>query len=256
MDILKREQSEDGVLTLTLNRPDRKNAIDLPLAAELLQALDRAAENSGVRAVVITGSGDAFCAGGDLVGDAEERSMLALMRQISRPALALHRFSKPTLAKVNGTAAGAGWNLALGCDLVVASDTARFCQIFARRALSLDYGGSWLLPRLVGLHRAKELALLADWVSAAEAEKLGLVNRVVPRDELDPFVDDWAKRLATGPPIALSLSKRMLSEASFRSFEEAIDSEITSQAVNLASRDTHEGFKAFFEKRAPKFEGR
>lgn len=256
MDILKRDQSEAGVLTLTLNRPERKNAIDLPLAGELLRALEAAAENAAVRAVVITGTGDAFSAGGDLVGDGDERSILALMRQISRPALALHRFAKPTLAKVNGTAAGAGWNLALGCDLVVASDQARFCQIFARRALSLDYGGSWLLPRLVGLHRAKELALLADWVSAEQAEKLGLVNRVVPRNELDAFVDDWAGRLAAGPPIALSLSKRMLSESSFRSFEQAIDVEATSQAVNLASRDTREGFQAFFEKRAPKFEGR
>lgn len=256
MEFLKREQSDEGVLTLALNRPERKNAIDLPLAEELLQALDAAAENAAVRAVVLTGTGDAFCTGGDLVGDGDERSLLALMRQISRPALALHRFPKPTLAKVNGTAAGAGWNLALGCDLVVASDAARFCQIFARRALSLDYGGSWLLPRLVGLHRAKELALLADWVSAEEAAALGLVNRVVPAAELDGFVDDWSRRLAAGPPIALSLSKRMLSEASFRSFEEAIDVEVTSQAVNLASRDTREGFQAFFEKRAPKFEGR
>ena len=256
MESLKREQSGEGVLTLTLNRPERKNALDLPLAEELLQALDAAAENAAVRAVVLTGAGDAFCAGGDLVGDGDERSLLTLMRRISRPALALHRFPKPTLAKVNGTAAGAGWNLALGCDLVVASDAARFCQIFARRALSLDYGGSWLLPRLVGLHRAKELALLADWVSAAEAAALGLVNRVVPAAELDGFVDDWSRRLAAGPPIALSLSKRMLSEASFRSFEEAIDVEVTSQAVNLASRDTREGFQAFFEKRAPKFEGR
>ena len=256
MDILKRNQSDTGVLTLTLNRPERKNSIDLPLAGELLEALDSAAENTSVRAVVITGAGDAFCAGGDLAGEGGWLSLLALMRQISRPALALHRFPKPTLAKVNGTATGAGWNLALGCDLIVASDEARFCQIFARRAPSLDYGGSWLLPRLVGLHRAKELALLADWVSAEEAEKLGLVNRVVPAAELDAFSDDWAKRLAQGPPIALSLSKRMLSEASFRSFEEAIDVEATSQVVNITSRDAREGFKAFFEKRAPKFEGR
>jgi len=256
VDILKRDQSEEGVLTLTLNRPERKNSIDLTLADELLRALEAAAENSAVRAVVITGAGDTFSTGGDLAGDGVKRSALAVMRQITRPALALHRFGKPTLAKVNGTAAGAGWNLALGCDLVVASDQARFCQIFARRALSLDYGGSWLLPRLVGLHRAKELALLADWVSAEEAAKLGLVNRVVPAAELDAFVDDWARRLAAGPPIALALSKRMLTEASARSFEEAVDIEATSQAVNFASEDTREGLKAFFEKRAPKFEGR
>ena len=256
MDILLRDQSATGVLTLTLHRPERKNAIDLALAGELVAALAQAEETPSVRVVVLAGAGDGFCSGGDLVGGDDSRHVLGVMRQISQPAVALHRFSKPTIARVHGVAAGAGWNLALGCDLVVAADDARFCQIFIRRGLSLDYGGSWLLPRLVGLQRAKQLALLGGFVSAAEAQALGLVNRVVPRGELDAAVAEWAEVLAAGPPIALAISKRMLQESGAQGFEAAIEMECSSQCVNLATEDTREGFRAFFEKRKPRFEGR
>ncbi len=153
-------------------------------------------------------------------------------------------------------AAGVGMNLALGCDLVVASDRARFSEIFARRGLSLDGGGSWLLPRLVGLHKAKELALFADVISADEALQLGLVNRVVPVDELDALVEEWATRLAAGPPIALAMTKRMLNRAFEQSFEQALDDEARSQTVNFGTRDTVEAIAAFLQKRDPTFEGR
>ncbi len=256
MASLQQSTSEDGVRTLTLDRPERKNAIDLQLAAELTDALRAAEADDAVRALVVTGAGRTFSAGGDLGGGGDRGHMMSIMRRITAPALTLHHFSKPTIAKVDGTAAGAGWNLALGCDLVVASDRARFCQIFARRALSVDYGGTWLLPRLVGLHKAKELALLADFVPAAEAERLGLVNHVVPAAELDAFVDDWASRLAAGPPIALALTKRMLTDASTRTFDEALESEAVSQSVNIGTEDTREGLKAFFQKRPPVFKGR
>lgn len=259
MTILESQLSETGVLTLSMNRPDRKNALDMAMADALHDALDAADTNANVRCVVLTGSGDAFCSGGDLSNGgnpAKPQHGLALMRRISRPATALHRFSKPLIAKVNGVAAGAGWNLALGCDVIVASDAARFCQIFARRGLSIDMGGTWLLSRRVGVHRAKELALLADFISAEEAERIGAVNRVVPAAELDTFVDDWAERLAAGPPIALALTKRMLDEATTQSFEDALERECTSQTVNMSTKDTREAFKAFFEKRDPKFEGR
>src|SRR2546430_14339333 len=136
------------------------------------------------------------------------------MRHIGATALALHRLAKPTIAKVGGIAAGAGCNLALGCDLIVASDNARFSEIFSRRGLSVDFGGSWVLPRLIGLHRAKELAFFAEIVSAKEAADIGLVNRVVPAGELDAVVDDWARRLAAGPPIALSMTKATLNNSS------------------------------------------
>ena len=134
------------------------------------------------------------------------------MRHVGDVALALHRLPQPTIAKVRGVAVGAGCNLALGCDLVVAGETARFSEIFAKRGLSVDFGGSWVLPRRVGLHRAKELAFFADIIEANEAERIGLVNRVVPDGELDAFVDDWATRLAAGPPIALALTKRLLEQ--------------------------------------------
>jgi 2-(1,2-epoxy-1,2-dihydrophenyl)acetyl-CoA isomerase len=139
---------------------------------------------------------------------------------------------------------------------VVASENARFSEIFARRGLSLDFGGSWLLPRRVGMHRAKELAFLADIISAADAEAMGLVNRVLPDHELDAFVDDWATRIAAGPPIALAMSKRLLNNSLAVTLEEALDDEGLSQTVNFSTRDTVEAMTAFAQKRAPKFEGR
>ncbi len=177
------------------------------------------------------------------------------MRHIGDAALALHRMPKPTIAKVNGVAVGAGCNLALGCDLIVASDEARFSEIFARRGLTIDFGGSWILPRLVGMHRAKELALLADIISAKEAEAMGLVNRVVPVGELDAFVDDWATRLAAGPPIALAQTKRLLNNAFMVTMEQALEDEGAAQTVNFGTQDTLEAMSAFVQKRDPEFKG-
>ena len=158
--------------------------------------------------MVLTGAGGAFCSGADLSPEGGDRPHpLAWMRHIADVALELHRLPKPTIAKVGGVAAGAGLNLALGCDLIVASDDARFSEIFTRRGLSIDGGGSWLLPRLVGLHKAKELAFFAEVIDAKEASELGLVNRVVAAAELDGTVDAWARRLADGPPLALSMTK-------------------------------------------------
>jgi len=178
------------------------------------------------------------------------------MAVVNSAAIALHELPVPTIAKVRGNAVGAGMNLALGCDLIVASETARFSEIFARRALSLDFGGSWLLPRLVGLHKAKELALFGDILSAQEAAEIGIVNRVLPDDELDAFVEDWATRLAAGPPIALRQTKRMLSNSVSMSMSQALDAEAAAQSVNFSTQDTQEGILAFVEKRKPVFRGR
>jgi 2-(1,2-epoxy-1,2-dihydrophenyl)acetyl-CoA isomerase len=147
-------------------------------------------------------------------------------------------------------------SLAIGCDLVVASESARFSQIFARRGLSVDFGASWLLPRLIGLHRAKELAFFADILSSAEAADFGLVNRVVADDELDAFVDDWARRLAEGPTLALSMTKTMLNNSMAVSMDQALEDEARAQSVNFGTRDTREALTAFAEKRPPVFEGR
>jgi 2-(1,2-epoxy-1,2-dihydrophenyl)acetyl-CoA isomerase len=146
--------------------------------------------------------------------------------------------------------------MALGCDLVVAASTARFSEIFARRGLSVDYGGTWVLPRLVGMHRAKELALFADIIDAAEAERIGLINRVVDDADLDAFVDDWARRLAAGPPIALAMTKRMLNNSMNVTLEEALDDEGVAQTVNFSTKDTMEAMAAFVAKREPRFQGR
>jgi 2-(1,2-epoxy-1,2-dihydrophenyl)acetyl-CoA isomerase len=178
------------------------------------------------------------------------------MRHVSTVCLAQARLPQPIIAKVRGVAVGAGCNMALGCDLVVAANTARFSEIFARRGLSVDYGGTWVLPRLVGIHRAKELALFADIIDAAEAERIGLVNRVVDDAELDAFVDDWARRLAAGPPIALAMTKRMLNNSMHVTLEEALDDEGAAQTVNFSTNDTMEAMAAFVAKREPRFQGR
>jgi len=248
-----------GVVTVTINRPEKKNAANGTVWNELLEVFTDVAARADDRVLVITGAGDAFCSGADLsdLGRAgDDTHQLQRMRFIGDVALRLHRLAKPTIAKVNGVAAGAGCNLALGCDLVVASDRARFSEIFARRGLSIDFGGSWLLPRLVGLHKAKELALLADIVDAAEADRIGIVNRVVPHDELDAFVDGWASRLAAGPPLALSMTKTMLNNAFAVSMDQALEDEARCQTVNFGTADTAEAMAAFLQKRDPEFQGR
>ena len=248
-----------AVVTITFDRPKVKNAIDAVMWDELLNVGRGLHEDRSVRCVVLTGAGGDFCSGADLSGggvDGPPQHMLARMEHIHAVVQTLHELPMPTIAKVRGVAAGVGMNIALGCDLVVAAEGSRFSEIFARRALSLDGGGSWLLPRLVGLHKAKELALFAEVISAQDALALGVVNRVVPDAELDAFVDEWAGRLAAGPPIALSMTKRMLNRSFEVSFEQALEDESRSQTVNFGTRDTAEALAAFVAKRTATFEGR
>ena len=249
-------ERDGGVVTVTMNRPAKKNAANGHMWEELREVFAEVADCDDDRVLVVTGAGDAFCSGADLSDSGSRpRDGLARMRHIGDTALALHRLPKPTIAKVNGVAAGAGANLAFGCDLIVASESARFSEIFARRGLSVDFGGTWLLPRLVGLHKAKELAFLAEVIPAAEAERLGLVNRVVPGDRLDAFVDDWAHRLASGPPLALSMTKTMLNNSLMVSMDQALEDEARSQTVNFGTSDFTEAISAFLEKREPHFGG-
>jgi 2-(1,2-epoxy-1,2-dihydrophenyl)acetyl-CoA isomerase len=251
----------DGVLTVTMNRPERKNAANGTMWRELGSAFEDVAVDREVRVMVLTGAAGAFCSGADLSDPSDMAGrpgdpFLVQMRALGDLALRLHRIPKPTIAKVGGVAAGAGMSLAIGCDLVVAGSSARFSQIFAKRGMSVDFGASWLLPRLIGLHRAKELAFFADILSADEAAAFGLVNRVVADEELDAFVDGWARRLADGPTLALSMTKSMLNGASAISMEHALEEESRSQAVNFGTEDTREAIRAFMEKRSPRFQGR
>jgi enoyl-CoA hydratase/carnithine racemase len=251
-------ERDGGVVTLTLNRPDKMNAITGEMWGELRDVFDEVATRADDRVLVITGSGRGFCGGADLVDAGMPRTSglrLEHMRGVGRSAAALRAISKPTVAKVNGAAAGAGLNLALGCDLVIASDAARFSEIFVQRGLSIDYGGSWLLPRLIGIHKAKELAFLAEVISAADAERIGIVNRVVPAAELDATVDEIVQRLLRMAPVALSQTKRLLDQAFSVSFAEAVDAEAMAQVVNLGTADVNEAVRAFTEKRDPQFTG-
>ncbi|CAN5247409.1 enoyl-CoA hydratase-related protein [soil metagenome] len=249
-----RTELAGGVATVVVINEAHKNAMTASMWGELAVALRWVASDPDVRVVVITGSGADFCSGADL-GAGGGGHWLAQMRFVNQAALALHAVPQPTIARVDGVAVGAGSNLAFGCDLVVASDRSRFSEIFARRGLSLDFGGSWLLPRRVGLHKAKELALLAPILDAGEAERLGLVNRVVPVAELDAAVGEWAAQLAAGPPVALAQTKALLDRSSTSSLADALDAEAAAQTVNFGTNDTAEAIAAFLEKRAPRYTG-
>ena len=263
---------ENSVVTVTINQPEKKNAINSTMWDGLAEIFREIASRADDRVVVVTGAGNDFCSGADLSGRGGNAAAgaaagasagvqnqvhhLAAMRRVNDACIALQRLPQPTIAKVRGVAVGAGCNLALGCDLVVASSTARFSEIFARRGLSLDFGGSWLLPRRIGMHRAKELALLAEIISANDALEMGLINRVLPDGEVDAFVDTWARKLAAGPPIALAQTKRLLNNSLNVTLEEALDDEAAAQTINFATSDTAEAMRAFIEKREPKFTGR
>lgn len=251
-------ERDRGLVTLTFNRPEKKNALNRQSWNELDAALTQIAENPEDRAVVLTGAGGNFSSGADLSGDAQgmTRPIVAEMRTVGDIILRLHRLPIPTLAKIDGVAVGVALGMALGCDLVIASDRARLYEIFPKRGLALDGGNSWLLPRLVGLQKAKELAFFGDPVPAAEAAAMGLVNKVVPADQLDAAAAEWGRRLADGPTMALALSKRLLDNSYGVSMEQALEDEARSQHISYTTEDMAEAMKAFFEKRDPDFHGR
>ncbi|HUR76773.1 MAG TPA: enoyl-CoA hydratase [Acidimicrobiales bacterium] len=257
METIEVSRSE-GVVTITLNRPERKNAINALMWDELLDTFTAVARNADDRVLVITGAGGDFSSGADLTPGAggPRESGIDSMRKVATVCMALHHLAKPTIAKVPGVAVGAACNMALGCDLIVAGESSRFSEIFVRRGLSLDFGGSWLLPRLVGLHKAKELAFFGDVIGAAEAERLGIVNHVVADDQLDKFVDEWATRLSKLPPIQLSTIKTMLNNSLQTSMGQALEDEARSQAVNFKTEDFTEAVRAFLQKDTPTFKGR
>lgn len=250
---------DGGVLTLTLNRPDVLNALNEQLLADLHDGLRFAERTPDVRCVVLTGAGRGFCSGQDL----RERTGVqavsygdSLRRRYNPIVLRMRTMEKPVIAAVNGVAAGAGCNLALAADLRIASDRASFIEVFSRVGLVPDSGGTFTLPRLVGLGKALELAFTADPVDAHEALRLGLVNRVVPHDELMAHTLALATRLAQGPTRAFGLTKRAFTYALTASLEAALEYEAHLQEIAGRTADHREGVAAFLEKRPPRFEGR
>jgi len=258
-----RVERRDGLVTITLDRPKKKNALDSRTWNELDRALAEVAAEPDDRALILTGAGGNFSAGADLSGNEDGKGLTGRrlqpivqeMRVVGEIIMRLQRLPKPTLAKVDGVAVGVGIGLALACDLVVASDRARFSEIFAKRGLALDGGNSWLLPRLVGLRQAKELAFFGDMIGAKEAKEMGLINRVVPVEELDALAEEWGARLAAGPTLALGLTKRLLDASATVTFEQALEDEARSQHITYTSEDMREGITAFLERREPRFRG-
>ena len=250
-------ERSQGIVTVTLSNPAKRNAIPVGAWPEIEAAFRDVARRRDDRCVVLTGEGDDFSSGADVTGAASDdvAHPLWLMRSISAAIDGLYALPQPVIARVAGVCVGVGLNMALACDIVVASDDARFSEIFVRRGLSIDGGGSWSLPRTVGLLKAKELALLGDIITAAEAERIGLVSRVVPRPALDAAVAELATRLAGGPPLALSMTKRLLDNSDQLTLAQALEAEAQAQIVNFGTRDTAEAMAAFVEGREPRFRG-
>ena len=248
----------DGIATITLDRPSALNALTVPMKVELLRALGRVARDRTVRAVVLTGAGRAFCAGQDLKErlDPDATPLAVELRERYNPIIrALRTLDQPIVGAINGVAAGAGASLAFACDIRIASAEASFVLAFGRIGLVPDSGATWFLPRLVGAARAAELALLGDSVSATDAERIGLVTRVVPAESLASEAQAIATRLASLAPRALAATKHALDRAWSTDLDRALDDEAYRQGVAGASADHAEGLAAFLEKRPPRFTG-
>jgi 2-(1,2-epoxy-1,2-dihydrophenyl)acetyl-CoA isomerase len=253
-----RFETADQVATITLNRPQALNAFDRAMKTELIAGLRSVERDRSVRVVVLTGEGRAFCAGQDLREPfgGEHPTLADELRLRYNPViLAIARLAKPVIAAVNGVAAGAGCSLALACDLRLAAEGATFVLDFGRVGLVPDSGATWFLPRIVGQARAAELALLGDPVSADEAARIGLVNRVVPAESLLDEARALAARLAEGSPLAMGLTKRALRYAAHASLEAALEHEAALQGIAGRSKDHEEGVAAFRAKRAARFTG-
>ncbi len=251
----------DRVVRVKIDRAARKNALTVPMWHELARLLVAFDADEDQRVMILTGTDGVFCAGGDLsrpardgaddeAGGGDAQTLETMKSTVSAVCLGIHRARKPVIAAVDGIAAGAGANLAFGCDLVLASEAARFCEIFIRRGLPMDSGGSWLLPRLVGLQTAKQLAFLGDWLDAREALAAGLVNAVVPVDQLADESLRWAERLADQAPTALALNKAALNGAFESSFEEALEREAEGLSMAMRSPEARAAIRAFFAKRS------
>ncbi len=255
-------ERSDGLVVVTFNRPHKKNALNTSNWHDLDEVLAEVEDDPNDRALVLTGAGGNFSSGADLTGgDAlgltghGMQPIVQEMRVMGRIASRLQRLPKPTIAAVDGHAVGVALGLVLACDLVIASNRARFTEVFVKRGLALDGGASWSLPRQIGLRRAKQMAYFGDALDAQTALEWGLVNEVVPPEELAETARAWGLRLAAGPTTALSLIKRLLDSGGNVSFDEAVENEARAQHIAYTTADMAEGMTAFMERREPNFKG-
>src|ERR1700704_595307 len=253
-------EQRDGVATITLNRPERLNALTFEIYRELTDTFIALRHEQDVRAVVITGAGRAFCSGGDvndIIAQLFKRDMEGLLeftRMTCELILSIRKLPKPVIASLNGTTAGAGACIALASDIRIASEDAKIAFLFVKVGLAgTDMGASYLLPRVVGLAKATELLYTGDFVSAQEAERIGLYNRVVPRDQLETATREFAEKLASGPALGLAKTKEMLNREMHMGFESGLEAEAVAQALCMQHPDFQEAHEAFLAKRPPKF---
>ena len=259
-------QLENGVLWTRLNRPEQMNAMTSAMRDEIIERFSAARADVAVRAVVLTASGKGFCTGADLSRPAgapapTEAPPVGATREVLRTGSqrllrSVWELEKPVIAAVNGTAAGLGAHLAFACDLILAAASARFIEVFVRRGIAIDAAGGFLVPRVMPLCKAKELVFFGDSLSAEEAERIGLVNRVVPDEQLEGLAREWGERLAQGPTFAIGVSKRLLNRGTEVGLEASLEEEAYAQTIVSSSDDAKEGLASFREKRKPAFRGR
>ena len=261
-------EKKESIATITLNRPDKLNAFVEGMASEILSALADVGDDDEIRVLVITGAGRTFCAGGNVkgmtggteIGEGSAKGPEGIRQRIYRGAnrvvAGLQAMEKPSIAMVNGVAAGAGCDIALACDLRIGSENARFVSSFIKRGLFPGVGGCWLYPRVMGLGKALEFLFTGDFIEAAEAEKIGVLNHLVPAAELEKETMTLARKIADGPPIAIRLAKLQVYEGLGMDLETALRFAAACEVITLSSEDHKEGVAAFLEKRQAKFQGR
>ena len=253
---------QDAVGIVTLNRPDNMNALTFGMIKGLISYFQEAEQDDSIRAIVLTGNGRAFCTGADLTGGAGRSDMhtpigMKLSAHLyGRVFFTMYTIEKPIVNAINGTAAGAGVNIALAGDIIVAAEGARFIEVFVRRGLVMDAGGFFLLPRLVGLAKAKEIAYFGEDIPAEKALALGLINKVVPKEKLMEEAMAYATRLATGPTRAIGMMKKLLNRSFELDIQTVLEFESAFQAIAVSTDDAREGVTSFLEKRPPKFTGK
>jgi 2-(1,2-epoxy-1,2-dihydrophenyl)acetyl-CoA isomerase len=250
----------DGLCTITLNRPDVYNAFNEEMSAEIIDAIKKTTKDDSIRVVVITGAGKAFCSGQDLQdamkGEGTRSLSDSVLRRYNPMILGIREMPKPVICRLNGVAAGAGASLAMACDIIISAESASLIQAFANIGLVLDSGSSFFLPNLIGYHKAFEFCTLGSKVTAAEAHRLGIINKLVPLEELDAAVKEFADRYVAAAPRSMTLIKKMLNKSLSSNLRDMLQYEAYSQEIAGMSDDYKEGIAAFIEKRKAVFKGK